>query len=183
MRRVALLLFAAAGLAGAERTGPYLGIGAGLSGYDDDGRLASVESSNVAQYRVTAGAYINKHFSVELGYAHFNPFEGVNRDGAAVRERFEVVSASALGHYPLAEDRFDLFARFGAGQIFWNESGDSSRKSNAGTVIFGAGAGVRPLPWLTFLAGFDLYRFGMEVDSTRYDMQLGSAYLEVQVQF
>lgn len=180
--RIALLLLAAATLIAAERTGPYLSAGMGLSNYDDDSRLTALDSRNVASYRLGAGAFINSNFAVALEYTQFDAFEG-SMTGGAVSERFKAFCADVLLHYPFKEERFDLFAKFGAGQIFWNETGAAQHDNSAATLLYGVGIGARPLPWLTVNVGYDIHHFGMESNVSSYEMHLGSAYIECQVQF
>jgi hypothetical protein len=170
-------------LAGADRAGPYLGAGMGASTYDDDGRLAEIETTDAVYFRLSAGAFINEYFSVEFGLAHFNDFDGYAQDGTKATDRFHTFTANALGHYPVMDGRFDFFAKFGAGQVFWSESGKPNRESSAAVLVFGAGVGVRATSWLTFNLGFDYHSFGMDVNTTRYEMGLSAAYLEMQVQF
>jgi opacity protein-like surface antigen len=179
----ALLFFAAVSLIAAERSGPYLSAGMGAGTYNDDGRLASVESRNVAQYRIGAGAFINKNLSVALDYGQFDGFKGTTQQGGSAEEYFKILSADVYGHYPLFDDQVDMYAKFGAGQIFWNETAATPHSSTAASLVFGAGVGVRPLPWLTFNVGYDFYQFGMDDNTSSYNMSLGSAYIELQVQF
>jgi len=176
------LLFAAVSLLAAERSGPYLSVGYGLGYYEDDSRLGSIESRDAGVYRVGAGAFINPYFSVALEFAQFDPFDGTD-SGGKVSEHFRTFCADVITHYPIADDRLDLYAKFGAGQVFWNETGAAHRESTAATLLYGLGIGIRPKSWLTINIGYDLHRFGMESNVTTYDMQLGSAYLECQVQF
>jgi len=173
----------AATLFAADRAGPYLGAGMGISSYDDGGYLAAVQNSNVPQYRVSAGAFINENLSVALDYALFDPFDGETDFGGIANEHFQVFSANVYGHYPILNDRLDLYAKFGAGQIFWDETGAQKHSSNAGVLIYGLGVGLRPTPMWTVNLGYDFYSFGMDNNTSSYNMSLGSAYLEFQVQF
>ncbi len=166
-----------------ERAGPYLSAGGGLADYQDDGRLSAVESKDVARVHFNAGAFINENLSVELAFGHFNDFSGKDQSGRSVRESFNIFSANVLAHYPVMEDQIDLFGKFGAGQIFWTETGPQTRSSSSAALVYGIGIGVRPLPWLTLNLGYDLNTFRMDTNTTQYDMSLGTAYLELQVQF
>jgi len=177
------IILAAASLLAAERSGPFLGAGMGVSNFHDDGRLAEVQSRDAAQYRLSAGAFINKYFSVSLDYGHFESFEGVTKAGEKSREDFKVLSAGVTAHYPVFDDRFDLFASFGAGQIFWEQYRPARVSSSAGTLLYGAGVGVRAMSRLTFNVGYQYYQFGLDDSSGSYEMGIGSAYLECQVQF
>lgn len=178
-----LLLLTAVGLLAADRAGPYLSAGVGIGTYDDGGRPVAIENRDVVQYRVAAGAFINSHLSVALEYGHFDAFEGHRSDGESVRQFFRTLTADATGHYAFFDDQLDLFATFGAGELFWEEQGKRAKSSSAAVLLFGAGAGVRPVPWLTFNVGYNYYQFGMRESEGTYDMALGGMYVECQVQF
>lgn len=182
MRLVALLCLAL-GLFAADRAGPYLSAGTGLGTYHDDGRLVQIDPRDVMQYRFAAGAFINPHLSAALEYVQFDAFEGENSAGTTVRQFFKVLTADVSGHYAFFDDQLDLFATFGAGELFWEEKGDVSRSSSAAALLFGAGVGVRPVSWLTLNVGYSYYQFGMEDDAGVYAMSLGGMYFECQVQF
>lgn len=181
--KLLIILLITVGLFAAERTGPYLSAGVGISTYDDGGRPVTIENRDVVQYRVAAGAFINSHLSVALEYGHFDAFEGRTGDGETNRQFFRVLTADATGHYAFFDDQLDLFATFGAGELFWEEQAKTDKSSSAAVLLFGAGAGVRPVPWLTFNVGYSYYQFGMRDSEGTYDMALGSMYLECQVLF
>ena len=181
--RSAGILLAATLLCAAERSGPYLEAGAGLGSYNDDSRRAEITTDSVTQYRFGAGAFINDYLSVSLDYAQFGDFDGRTGTGETSRETFKALSAAVTGHYPVFNERIDLYARFGAGELYWDQSRPERKSSSAGTVVFGIGVGVRAMEWLTVNAGYDLYQFGMDENGTSYDMSLGSAYVGIQVLF
>ncbi len=182
MKRIVSVLLVAA-MAGAQESGPYLSAGAGRSTYEDDGRLERVGETQVTHLRVEAGAFINRYFSVEFGLNHFNDFHAQTVDDEKLKESFNVFSANALAHYPLYGGRIDLFAKFGAGQVFWQESGAQTHDSSAAVLVYGLGAGVRIWPRWRLNAGYDWHTFAMDTNDTRYDMGLGTAYVEIQVRF
>lgn len=181
--RLLMLLLTAASLFAADRTGPYLSAGIGVSNYDDGGRPVEMENHNVIQYRFGAGAFINQYFSVAFDYAHFDSFEGKRADDTVINQSFSILTADVTGHYTFANDWLDLFARFGAGEIFWEQTGGQTKSSSAATLVYGAGIGVRPVTWLTVNIGYSFYQFGLEDAGGSYDMSLGSAYVECEVQF
>jgi opacity protein-like surface antigen len=175
----------------ADRAGPYLGLGAGLSHYNDDGRLQSIDTDYTAAYRFYAGAFINKHLSVEIDYNYLKAFSATSESGNSVEEKFEVLTVAALAHYPVWEERIDWFAKFGAGELFWQETEASQKQGDStGTLMFGAGVGYRPVDRLTFNLGYDYYIFDLvspvsqsDTSTRRYEMGIGEIYLEVEVQF
>lgn len=175
----------------ADRTGPYLGVGAGLSYYNDDGRLQRVSTDHASSYRFCAGAFINEYLSVEIDYAYLKAFQGTSEIGEAVEEKFEALTVAALAHYPVWENRIDLFAKFGAGELFWSETGKTQKQDDStGTLLVGAGVGYRPTERLTFNLGYDYYTFSLDaldpatnLAMKRYEMEIGLLYLGVEVQF
>jgi len=167
----------------ADRSGPYIGIGAGLAIYDDGNRLASIEDKSDEAYRIYAGAYINEYFSVEIDYTAGMRFEGVSVLGGDVVDTFSVFSIAALAHYPLEKYGVDFYGKFGAGQLQWKESGIAGSSSNAGTILFGAGMGYRFGEQFTFNVGYDYYAFKMEVLIQNYRMSLGMPYVKFEMQF
>ncbi|MHC3994106.1 outer membrane beta-barrel protein [Thiomicrolovo sp. ZZH C-3] len=181
--RGAAVLLAATLLCAADRTGPYLEAGAGLGSYNDDGRRAEITTASAPQYRFGAGAFINRHLSVSLEYAQFGDFKGTTGTGEKSEETFKVLSADVTGHYPIFNDRVDLFARFGAGELYWDQRLPERKSSSAGTLVYGIGVGIRALAWLTVNAGYDFYQFGLDENGTSYAMGLGTAYIGLQVQF
>lgn len=175
----------------ADRAGPYLGVGAGLSDYYDDGRLERFSTEYATSYRLYAGAFINENFSVEIDYAYLKEFHGTSRSGSAVEEKFEALTVAALAHYPVWENRIDWFAKFGAGEVFWNEKEETQTQGDStGTLLLGAGVGYRPVERLTFNLGYDYYIFNLDAQATaanpsakRYEMHIGLIYLGMEVQF
>ncbi len=168
----------------AERSGPYLGAGVGFTNYDDGGRLLSVSENTQESLRLYAGAYINDYLSVEADYSAIMKYNATTMSGGAVSEEFSVFSVAVLAHYPIDEYRLDLYAKFGAGQQFWKESGSENHSDNSATMLFGLGFGYRILEMMTLNIGYDLYRFSMNGKyDQEYDMSLGMSYLKVEVQF
>ncbi len=168
----------------AERAGPYIGTGVALANYDDDNRLESISKNSQEALRIYGGAYINENFSVEVDYATLMKFEGVSKSGGSVDNEFSIFSVAALAHYPVADNTVDLYAKFGAGQIFWKESGSESHESDAAALLFGVGIGYRLMEALTLNFGYDYFTFGMDVSEEQsYDMALGLTYMKIEVQF
>jgi opacity protein-like surface antigen len=184
MLRLFAFLLLATVLLWAERAGPYVGIGVGLAGYDDDGRLASVENRSQEAFRIYAGAYINENFSVEVDYNAVMEFDGVLKNGGEVTEKFSFLSTAVVLHYPVANDTTDLFVKFGASEVFWRERGSESHKDSAAAMLLGLGVGYRLKEYLTLNLGYDAYFFSMDIsERDSYDMLLGAAYLKIEVQF
>ncbi len=183
MKLLITCVMIAASVLAAERAGPYLSAGMGIGNYDDGGRLAGIENDNVIQYRFSAGAFINEYLSVALDYVQYDAFEGKRHDGGMTQQFFKILTADVSGHYAFFDDQLDIFATFGAGELFWEEKSADPKSSSAAALLFGVGAGVRPLPWMTFNVGYGYYQFGMDTGADVYSMDLNGMYLECQVQF
>ncbi len=173
----------AATLLSAERSGPYLGIGAGAASYDDEGRLAAQSGDESPVFRLVGGAFINRHLSVALAYDYFGAFDGVTESGEKAEEHFKVLSARVTGHYPLLNEKMDLFATFGAGEVFWDQTTPEKRSSSAASLVYGVGVGVWATSSLAVNVGYDLFQFGMDEGGNRYNMSLGTLFFDIQVQF
>ncbi len=168
----------------AERAGPYAGASYGLGYYNSDGRLERVSNDNAhGAMCATLGAYINENFSVELDYTQYKVFDG-RYATQKVHEDFAAIGVCVVPHYPF-DEKWDLFGRFGAGQINWNESGERANESNAGLYLLGFGMGYRAFESVMFKSGYDMTFFSMK-DTHRdatYDMRLDYFYVGFEVMF
>ncbi len=167
------------------RSGPYWGGGYGVGYYDSDARVESVGNErNRGTLRATLGAYINSNFSVELDYTDYEAYQGAY-EGAEVEEDFEVIGVSVLPHWPLYDDKIDLFGRLGAGQVNWNERNGRSNSDSAGVYLLGIGVGYRIGESVMLKAGYDATLFSLD-DAHRnegYDMRLDLFYMGFEVMF
>lgn len=187
---VLLLLFSNALYA--ERSGPYLGIGYGVGDVDDDGYYKDrgypeIKDKEPKALRLYAGAFINKYLSVELDYLSFDDViaeEALNRQ---IKDSVTIISAVAVAHYPLLDERIDLFGRFGAGQVKGKESAEVGRDYNEAALLFGAGAGYRPMEFITFKLGYDRYLYdkmsATPGDDSKYSTVIDFFYAAFEVQF
>jgi hypothetical protein len=187
MKKAVLLAFLAVA-AFAERSGPYAGIGYGLTSYDDGSYLAqSGYSQNLddssAGFRIYGGAYMNQYFSVEIDYTDFGDFTARDGGGNHLAEAFTALGVATLLHYPAYNDRIEWFAKIGVADMSWEESGAVARSNNAGAFFYGAGIGYRFLRDWMFKAGYERYSFDMRDVSGHYDWNLGNAYVALEVQF
>ena len=189
MNKIVLLCLCLASL-WADRSGPYLGIGYGLSPYNNDGYykdigFTTVSDDRLKAFRVYGGAYINEYFSVELDYTDFDVSGAKNGSGQSIQNDFSAMSVSTLVHYPAWDKKIDWYAKFGAGEIRWKQSGAQHRADEAGGLLVGAGVGYRFMQRLTFKVGYDIFFFGLK-DSLlekEYNMDFELFYGAVEVQF
>ena len=177
-----------------DRTGPYLAIGMGYASLEDDGRMQAKKIDTQNNYMLVGGAFINKYLSVELNIDYFKPF--TNDENENVTTAF-IVDVAAKAHYPLWQDRIDLYAAFGAGSILWSEKLNGvSQDDNAGVLRGDLGVGFRAVDWLTLNVGVRRYYFTLDhsyetkdVDNNpvynydRFNMTATSAYANLEVQF
>ena len=174
-----------------DRTGPYLSLGGGYATLDDDERMqGNVEDTY--NINLIGGAFINKYFSVELAgdyYATFNSSENQNST------RVYFIDAATKVHYPFWRNRIDVYAAFGAGAVFWKENINGVGANDRSSALRGdIGIGYRVLESLTLNLGYRRYFFILD-DTTgtlldngdpeviRYNMQVSSAYANIEVQF
>ncbi len=174
-----------------DRTGPYLALGGGYATLDDNQRMQGrVEDSY--NINLIGGAFINKYFSVELAgdyYAKFNNAENENSTSVYF------IDAAAKAHYPFWRNRIDVYAAFGAGAVFWKEQYNGGSEDDRSSALRGdIGIGYRVLETLTLNLGYRRYFFILD-DTTsalltngdpeviRYNMQVSSAYVNIEVQF
>lgn len=181
------LLFAEA----RDRTGPYLSLGGGYANLDDDNRMqGKVDGSyNV---NLIGGAFINKYFSVELGVDYYGKFTTAdNKNSTSIY----FVDAAAKVHYPFWRNRIDVYGTFGAGAVLWKEYYNEENSHDRSSALRGdIGIGYRFLDTLTLNLGYRRYFFTLDDDTgdflengdpkiIRYNMQIGSAYANIEVQF
>ena len=192
MKKIVLLVLTLSTLLLAEaidRTGPYVALGGGYATFYDDGRLVKpIDSSYNAN--LIGGVFINKYLSVELSFDYYDTFKNSVGDTTDLY----MLEAVTKAHYPVWRERIDFYAAFGAGGMWWKENLNSiSQEDNAGILSGDLGVGLRALEWLTLNLGYRRYFFTLdhqnptttaeEVSVTRYYMELGSAYANIEVQF
>lgn len=176
----------------AERSGPYIGIGYGVSDIDDSEDHHDQGYVRVVERRpqtplLYAGAFINEHLSVELDYLGLDDYVSENSTGEQIRDSVLIVSAVAVAHYPVLNDHLDLFGRFGAGQVMAKEITTEERSYNEAAILFGAGIGYRPTDRLTFKLGYDRYTYDKVAaespDAAKSATVIDLLYMALEVQF
>ena len=138
------------------------------------------------------GVFINKYLSVELGYDYYNTFTTASQVNTT---RIYFLDAATKAHDSVWRERIDLYAAFRAGGVFWKENlAGVAQEDNSGAVGGDIGVGFRALEWLTFNVGYKRYFFTLEHDTQtkdaldnivyeRYNMEVGSAYANIEVLF
>ncbi len=182
-----LLLLASSVVSGADdRTGPYLAVGGGYAVFYDDKRMGTEPVKDSYNINVIGGAFINKYLSVELGLDYFDTFRNEFDDVTDIY----IIDATAKAHYPVWRDRIDLYAAFGAGSVNWKENVSGITHEDSSGVLKGdVGVGFRSWEWLTLNIGYRRYYFTLDqldnggLVAQQYNMELSSAYANIEVQF
>lgn len=158
--------------------GPYIGVGYGISQYDSGGVYKTPKEDYSKAISVYSGAYINKYFSVEIGYVDFAFDKGYEVDETKTLE-ISLFSISTLAHYPVWDDKLDFYAKFGAGQIDYdNDSGFS--------FVFGIGTAIRFNDYVSLKFAYDKCSFGYDSTnngSSDNDMSIEYIYSAIEIQF
>ena len=161
--------------------GPYIGLGYGLSKYDDDTVYKEQKIDDSESIIVYAGAYINKHLSVEVGYVDFNfeeSYTAIDKANAEVSLNFSSINVSTLAHYAFFDDVLDFYGKFGVG-----EASASGVDANGFTMIYGGGIGVRFSDRLSMKVAYDRYIIDYNEGLIEYEMHVDIAYAAFEVQF
>ncbi|MDA3946996.1 MAG: porin family protein [Helicobacteraceae bacterium] len=196
MKKIILVLLSVVTLSFGEaldRTGPYISVGGGYAVFDDDKRMEAPLKGVTPSYNVNiiGGVFINRYLSVEIAYDYYKTFVNDENDNTT---KLSVVDVATKVHYPLWDERIDLYGAFGAGQVYWVENLNGISQDDKSGVLRGdVGAGFRALNWLTFNVGYRRYFFtldhqtGVDAESNiiykRYNMGLSSVYANIEVQF
>ena len=110
----------------ADRSGPYVGLGYGLSQFDDDGIYKELKENESTSMTLYGGAYINKYLSVELAYVNMtfgNSYKAVDATNVEKELSFSSLNVSTLVHYAFFDDVLDFYGKFGVGQMDANGVG------------------------------------------------------------
>ena len=187
MKKIGLLALLAV-MAFAERSGPYIGAGYGTASFSDgsyfdvNGYTQGVDDSSEG-LRVYGGAYINKYFSVELGYSDFGDYKASNALTQNISESFSALGVSALVHYPFYEERLDSYLQVGAADMNWDESGTAKRSDSAGAIVLGIGAAYRFTDDWALRVGYENYSFELSDGGRTFDWSVDTLYATFEVQF
>ncbi|WP_373070449.1 outer membrane beta-barrel protein [Sulfurimonas sp.] len=179
--RIFLVLVFLFSLVYADRDGgPYLGIGYGVAEYDDDGLYEQITDKSAPYMFYYGGAYINKHLSVELGYAKIKDEQFKVVDSGVKKDvSYNLYNISALAHYAFFDDIWDFYAKFGAGYVTKNSKNGSS-------LLYGVGTSIRFNELISVKVAYDMYEFGYDENgntSADYKMRIYYPYVALEFQF
>jgi len=188
MMKYILVLFLMFSSVYADRDGgPYIGLGYGLANFDDGGKLEA-ENNTLLDNRVkasslTLGAYMNKYFSVEFNYTDMTAWDthkGYELEDKNSLKLF-VVDVSTLAHYAFFDDLWDVYGKFGVGEVH-----QGNKEIKGFTFVYGVGTSVRLNEWLSLKLGFDRFSFGYDSNedkSSNYKMKIDYLYTAIEFQF
>jgi len=186
MRAIVLVLMMLVSLHADRDGGPYVGLGLGSSVLHDGGYYDDVKKSTSSALSYYGGAYINKYFSVELGYNSFNLKGHTNgydviKDNQESFTSFTILTISTLAHYAILDDSLDFYARFGAGDISKSDVG-----SSGSTMVYGVGTSYRFTKNFSLKLAYDKFDFGLDTTgngASNHKMSLDYFYTAFEVQF
>ncbi len=156
--------------------GPYIGFGYGNSSISDSSNYFHLKDDSDTGYKIYAGAYMSKNFSVEISYLDnmsYNDTNGTNLE-------FGFVDVNVQAHYPFYYDRFDLYGKAGVGKVRHDGEGFG--------YVFGAGVALHIDDRFSGKIGYDYMNFGLDTVEDKYDTadkHIGIHYLfiAIEVQF
>jgi len=163
--------------------GPYLGLGIGVSKVNTDGLYDALVRDTSTGLTFYAGAYINRHLSVEVAYVSFDSWH--LDDGFEASNAKEIgagaISVSTMAHYAFFDDTLDFYAKFGLADMSFNVTNDSGFG-----MVYGAGVAYRFDEVYSMKLAYDMYRF--DYDNTNdsipdHKMRLEYLYTAFEMQF
>lgn len=172
--RFILFVLLLVGILEAKRgAGPYLGGGYGISSMKDKGYF-DLEDDRSKGYMIYGGAYINDYLSVELEYIGGLAYK--QKEAKSIDPNLIAVNAQA--HYPFYNGMFDIFAKFGAGEI--------KLLDNGFTMLYGAGFSYRIDERYAMRVGYDYFDIGVDEsgnNSADGHVKIDYSYFSFEVQF
>lgn len=142
------------------RSGPFMSAATTMVYFNDASRYDAFEKHIKYGVSVGAGAYINPYLSVEV-LIHLMQHFQAELDTHQKEVAFYHWNIATIAHYPLFSNRFVPFAKFGAGEVFWDEGTDELDSDSASAIVFGAGIGYRITPTYEIKVGADYIRFDL----------------------
>lgn len=166
----------------------YIGIGYGVSTFRDAGYFSDLGTTEEVHndgtaYRITLGGYISDFLSVEIDYCDFGDYEARSAATGSVNEAFTMLGVVVGAHYPFDTWDMDLFVKFGAGEVAWEERGFSQNDDSAGAILIGAGYTYHVTDTVYWKIGYDRFLFDMINTTAAYDWQIDYWYTGAEIKF
>ncbi len=177
---LSILLFCSVLLADRDG-GPYIGLGYGTSTFNDDNLYKEQKENDSTALIFYAGAYINKHLSVEFSYVEFNmenDYTVIDDSNIEKSINFSSYNISTLAHYSFYDDIVDFYAKFGVGQVAASGVGTSGF-----AMLYGAGMGIRFSEMFSLRIAYDRYVIEHRKDIVEKNMNIDFMYSAFEVQF
>ncbi len=178
--KIILLILIFCNLLLADRDGgPYIGLGYGLSQYDDDNIYKEQKTSDSTAMTFYAGGYVNKYLSVELGYVNFNQgnnYKVISDTSLEESVSFSSFNVSTLAHYAFFNDILDFYAKLGVGNM-------SGTNADGFSMLYGTGMGVRFSEMFSMKIAYDRYIVDYNKGTSSHVMNLDFIYSAFEIQF
>ena len=180
-----LLSFTAAHAEGPFEKGAFVGVGGGITSYDDDNQfraVGGVQDDEDRSLMVYGGYKFFKYLSVEGRLAGLGEYKVDNGGGSSVAFDYTALTGSAVGHLPFGDSGWELFGQAGVGLIF--RRGEFPVADDEGGVIT-IGGGVRWTPVTNFSVALAIDGYGWieEGVARDYNMSIGTSRLMLQLNF
>jgi len=183
MKYIVIFLLILTALQADRDGGPYLGLGLGVSKVNTDGLYDEMVRDTSKGLTFYAGAYINRHLSVEVAYVSFDSWH--LDDGFKASNTQEIgagaISVSTMAHYAFFDDALDFYLKFGLANMSFNVTNDSGFG-----MVYGGAVAYRLNEIYSIKLAYDMYRF--DYDNTNdsvadYQMRLEYLYTGLEIQF
>jgi len=164
----------------ADRAGPFISLGASASQFNSEVNFVEIENDYASGMSFCAGAYINENLSVALEFNYIGEFIT-----SFSTNTLSVIDVAVLAHLPLFEDKLDLSLKFGAGDLWWQETTQFKRDDTTSALITGLAAAYRINKIWSLKAGVDVYHFAYRKTSSdpTIDLEVAKYYSSLEYQF
>ena len=183
MKYILVLVLILSSLSADRDGGPYIGVGYGVSQFNDDGVYSAFKNDKSDASSFYLGAYINKHLSVEYNYADFTAYG--KTEGYKVNDtdslKFYFKNISTLAHYAFFDDTWDFYTKLGVGEVT-----QGKLDIEGFSFVLGIGTSIRVSEMISFKIAYDRYSFGYDSDndnSSDYDLSIDYIYTALEFQF
>ena len=164
----------------AERAGPVIAVGGGYTQFINDDDFVPLKNNYSNAARLALGAYINENLSVMLEFNYLGAY-----DTQISTNTLSVANVSTLAHLPLLQDRLDISAKFGAGELWWQEEAQFQNDDTTSTLITGVALAYRLNYTYSLHVGADVYHFSYRKSSNEptIDLRIVNYFAMLEYQF
>lgn len=164
----------------AQRAGPVVALGGGYTQFINDDDFVPLKNNYSKALRFAMGAYINENLSVMLEFNYLGAY-----DTDISTNTLSVANVSTLAHLPLFNDSLDLSAKFGAGELWWQEEAQFKNDDTTSALVTGVAMAYRLNYHLSLHVGLDIYHFSYRKSSSdpTIDLRIVSYFSTLEYQF